>query len=356
MTLRPHLTTLGDGLPAAIARIDAAEFADADHAEQIVDWLGHLRISRGCSSLTLVRYADVLREYIAWLDTESILPDDMRAELFDRWQRHLYIERRLQEKSRAGALSAVRGWYSWRVTTGRGSANPAADIPGPKVPLRVPRKYSTAELRRMFTAALQGPKTGVRDHALLAVAYATGARRRELTGMNLGDLLVRQRVVTVRFHGKGAKEREVSFQGAAVEALRNWLLARDQYDGYLAEPDAVWVHVYRNQYAGQRMVPQSIDRMMARIAQRAGIEHGGIHQVRSTFATDLFDQGEPIEVIQQLMGHNRLETTRRYIVISEKYRRTRMATARLDEVIRGNESASAPLWARQKLKEGQGIG
>ena len=356
LTPRAQLAQI-NRMPAVIARVDRVQLPDRSDGttwnDELIDWLCHLRISQGCSPLTLERYADVVRTYLAWVFGAGLDPRTMRHDDFDSWQRHLYIDRQQAERTRRDALSAVRTWYNWRVASGRAQANPSTGARGPRVPQRIPQRYSTAELRKLFDAARVVRRSAVRNVALLSLAYATGARRAELVGMDLDRLHLGQRVGRAKFLGKGCKEREVSFEGAAVTALRDWLVERDALGVEFAEPQALFV-TSRNSgrgAAGGRLTVYSVDQLMDRLAQRAGLPRGGIHLIRSSYATDLFDQGEPLEVIQELLGHAKIETTRRYIVLSERYRSTRMASARLGVVIHGAPSASAPLWARKKLTQ-----
>jgi site-specific recombinase XerD len=355
LTLRDQLATIGPRMPAVLASIEAAPLDDADRIDEVIEFLGYLRTVRGLALMTMENYGRAVVAWLLWLQGENTHPDDITIAGYERWMRHLAIERSLAAQTRANLLAAVRHWYQWRVGRGDIPANPLQAARGPKIPQHVARNYSTDEMQRLFRAARQ-TEWPERNRALLAIALATGARRGELAAMTLGDLTLQAKIGSLLLHGKGAKERIVSFEGPAVVALREWLAHRDQLDSIL-DTDAVWLG-RPSRDIGQRaaLKCRGLDQIISRIGKLAGIADAGWHRIRASFATDLFDQGIPIEVIQELMGHANVETTRRYITISKRYRRSRMATTRLDEVMNGAQAAAAPLWAREQLKGRVGHG
>ncbi|HSX64295.1 MAG TPA: site-specific integrase, partial [Pseudoxanthomonas sp.] len=89
----------------------------------------------------------------------------------------------------------------------------------------------------------------------------------------------------------------------------------------------------------------SYETLVGHHAKEAKLREWGIHRFRVTFATQLYDDGADIETIRALMGHESIETTRRYLAVSERARRTRLSADRQHRVL-GTKPTGTPLWAR----------
>ncbi len=99
------------------------------------------------------------------------------------------------------------------------------------------------------------------------------------------------------------------------------------------------------QTQGQALTVRGFEEMVSIHARAAGLREWGIHRFRVTFATQLYDDGADIETIRHLMGHESIETTRRYLAVSERARRTRLSANRQHRVL-GTKPTGAPLWVR----------
>jgi site-specific recombinase XerD len=209
---------------------------------------------------------------------------------------------------------------------------------------RPPRKYTVDQLRSLFRAIDQGPAVRQkRDRAAVLMLLSTGLRREELARLSLHDLELGPRRGVVRVDGKGAKQRDVPFEGPVVDLIREWLAEREGF-GFDFDRDALWISL-SGRTRGERMSLRSHDQLLAFHAKAAKLRDWGLHRFRVTFATQLYDDGADIETIRTLMGHESIETTRRYLAVSEKARRTRLSANRQHTVL-GSKPTGTPLWAR----------
>lgn len=339
---RALLSQIDNETRLAIGYLDAR--ADSAAADDVVEWLMHLRISRGLQPSTISTYCVNLARFLMWVRDQALAVDSLGINDIETWQKWMYVERRFGDQFRKQHITAVRQYFAWRETF-HNKPSPAKFVRGPKVTKKAPKKYSTSDLQKLFATCDLDTPIGVRDYAILIFLYATGARRFELQQLSLDQITMRERVARVKFKGKGAKERELSFQGGALDALRQWLAVRDTLQ--LVDASAMWVTVRGSAHHGKRLTLRAIEHMVARRAKKAGIKESGIHMMRVTFATDLYDAGLDIEIIQELMGHEKIETTRRYIVVSEKRLKARMPVSRIN-LVTGRASGEQPLWIRQK--------
>lgn len=315
-------------------------------------WALHLTIVRGYrASTTVATYARTLSLYVAWVIGKDIDFANVSLRELDDWQKSLYIVRRNSAGYRRRHLNALRSFYDWRASRGYGR-NCTDGMRGPAKVVKAPRKYTRLQLKALFTAARKGitPLVSQRDEVLLLVLLATGLRREECATLRVDQLELNDRTGLLRIEGKGAKERLVPIEGPVVQQLLRWLDARSKIEGLAA--DTVFVTVRRNCY-GQAMEKQAIERTVARIAKRAALGSWGVHRFRVTFATQLYDDGVDLERIRILMGHESIETTRRYVVVSERMNRVRMKAHRQHDVL-GTRPEGMPRWAADLESQGRG--
>lgn len=311
-------------------------------------WVAYLAIVRGYRSVTTVaNYALVVARFLAWVGERGQDYTAIGLGEFDAWQKALFLSHKHSAKWRSRQASSVRSFYDWRHTRSLG-ANCAAHLRSPRIPLSLPRKYTLPQLQGMLaaTASRRLPEVRVRDKAILLMLLSCGLRREELCQLSLGDLDLGKTVAVVRVHGKGAKQREVSFEGPCVDALRDWLLVRDQL-GFHVEPEAVFV-AFHEPGRGHRLGVRSLERLVKIVAQEAKLRDWGVHRFRVTFATALYDAGHELEEIRIVMGHESIETTRNYIAVSERARRTRLSS-HLQHQVLGTRNAGQPRWVTAAL-------
>lgn len=311
-------------------------------------WVAYLAIVRGFRSVTTVaNYALVVARFLAWTTERGLDYTAAGTGDFDAWQKSLFLTHKHSAKWRSRQASSVRSFYDWRHTRGLGD-NCAAHLRSPRIPLSLPRKYTLPQLQGMLaaTATRRLPEWRVRDRAILLLLLCAGLRREELCQLRLGDIDLGKQVAVIRVHGKGAKQREVSFEGPCVDALREWLLTRDGLSFHV-EPEAVFVS-FQGPGRGRRIGIRSLEHVVALVAREAKLREWGVHRFRVTFATALYDAGHELEEIRIVMGHESIETTRNYIAVSERARRTRLSSQMQHQVL-GTRNAGQPRWVTAAL-------
>jgi site-specific recombinase XerD len=234
-----------------------------------------------------------------------------------RYQHTQAIRAKLADTTGAPAanrhLSALRGVLkeAWRL--GQMDANDyqrAIDLKPVKATTTATqaekgRHLKQGELAALMGACDDGTKAGVRDSALLALAYTAGLRRAELAGLQLADWHQDDCTLTVK--GKGNKTRIVPITESACDALVDWLAIRGN------EPGALFTRIRKgDQVTGDGMTTQAIYFIMQERAAQAGVKAFSPHDMRRTFAGDLLDAGADIATVQKLMGHSSVATTAGY--------------------------------------------
>lgn len=358
MTVRPELLEMlrqsGDGMQSVLRRMERHQLPAA-LADELVEWIVHLRVSRALSVRTAENYMNAVALFAVWLREAGMDVYAAEPATVESWMQHLFAREGKRARTRGLSLTALRRFYSWRITTGRGAVNPAEHIQGPKREKPLPKKYTEGQLRVLFASCDREKPIGIRDFSILMMFYATGARREELEKLSLSQLVLGEKSGHVRFHGKGAKEREVRFGKSCCDAVKAWLYERDRMPSIYDE-DAVWLGM-SGRNIGRRFRRFGLYSVVTRAIKRTGLRidgRTGVHRLRVTFATDLFDSGDAdLKTIQKLLGHEKMETTDGYLDISERRQQARMPEDRIKKIT--GDGVPLPLWARHKKQERDGV-
>ena len=270
---------------------------------------------------TRANYAADLARFDAWRAGRSLtkgLVEEYAAHL----QRVGYAPRTINR-----ALAAVRWWIRRRADrvadlaatnpTQRGERDEilrmaarvamVEDVDGSRP--QVGRHIPAGELEALLRACHDDPgPAGLRDGAMIALAYSCGLRRAEVAGLILGDITrTSPETADLVIHGKGEKARVAFVYNGAHTWLIKWLAMRGPQAGALFCEITRWAAIKESGISGEAM-RQALEKRRA----AAGVNPLTWHDFRRTFATDLLGRGCPLVVVQKLMGHSSPTTTGGY--------------------------------------------
>jgi len=255
------------------------------------------------SRLDSIDIRDITLDFIREIDASDIfdflsyLANDRTANPDD-----LVPDYGISTAARARKLSAIKSFYKYlTVRTKLLSENPVADLEYPKLRKSLPR-YLTLEQAAALLEAVSGPNQ-VRDYAILMIFLNCGIRRSELVGLNLTDIYEdRLRVI-----GKGNKERFVYFGAACKKAIDSYLIVRNKT--VLTDNRALFGS--RN---GNRISVTAVHRLVDKALLQAGLDttQFSAHKLRHTAATMMLSGGVDVKTVQEVLGHENLNTTQIY--------------------------------------------
>lgn len=152
---------------------------------------------------------------------------------------------------------------------------------------------------------MQDGVIAMRDAAVIALVYGAGLRRHEAAGLMLSDLNIPE--ASLRVLGKGNKERVNALHNRILEILDVWLIERG------VEPGPLFQRARKgNKLINEPISGQTIYDIIIRRYKEAGLKRLTPHDLRRTFATKLLENGEDVFLVQDLMGHASVETTKNY--------------------------------------------
>ncbi len=208
----------------------------------------------------------------------------------------------ISSTARARKLSAIKSFFKYlTVRTKQLQENPVADLEYPKLRKSLPR-YLKMEQAAALLQAVSG-QNQARDYAILMIFLNCGIRRSELVGLNITDVYEdRLRVI-----GKGNKERFVYFGTACRKAIDNYLVERNK----LVLTDNRALFGSRN---GNRVSVTAVHRLVDKALLKAGLDptQFSAHKLRHTAATMMLSGGVDVKTVQEVLGHENLNTTQIY--------------------------------------------
>jgi integrase/recombinase XerD len=299
----------------------------ADLAVELDRYLRHLSIERGRSPHTLAAYRRDLTRLLDELgaagvrDAVAITPEHVTA--FARGLRE--GDSPLAASSVVRMLSSVRGFTRFLVDEGRIPTDPALELVAPKLPDRLPKALTIAQVEALLAAAEGDEPADLRDRALLELLYATGARVSEAVALNVDDLTGEHGTAeVVRLFGKGGKQRLVPVGSYARAALDAYLVrSRPLLATRGPSTPALFLGV-----RGARLSRQNAWLLLRAAARRAKLEvELSPHSLRHSFATHLLQGGADVRVVQELLGHASVATTQIYTRVTADALRDMYVTA-----------------------------
>jgi len=283
-------------------------------------FLEMMAAERAAAKNTLVAYARDLEDAAGFLAARGRDLSQAAAEDIEAYFAALGA-RGLSAATAARRRSAVRQFYRFVLGEGWRNDDPSRRVDAPKKGRTLPKVLSREEMDRLIAAAgAREAARGVRLACMVELAYASGLRISELTGLTLAALARDPAYLIVK--GKGGKERLAPLNDAARSAVKAYLQVRA---AFLPNGKAsAWLFPSRGKTG--RLTPRRFAQLLDEAAAAAGIDPARVspHVLRHAFATHLLEGGADLRVVQTLLGHADIATTQIY---------THVAGDRLREVV-----------------------
>jgi len=262
---------------------------------------GHLTAT-GKSPKTLRPYVRDLSLFARWFETtngKELSPEAITLIDIRQYRRHLLTVKGRKPATVNRKLASLSAFCTWAREEAMIPANPAQGI-GQVEEVRPAPKWLDKRGQYALLRAVQ-ERGRQRDVALITLMLHTGLRLSEVAQLRVGDVRIwpRKGSVTVR-GGKGNKFRTVPLNVDARKALRAYLEKRPEVDG-----DRLFVG-----QRGEPLKPSGIYYLVRRYAYDSRLEEVTPHTLRHTFGKNLVDAGVPLDRVSQLLGHERVDTTR----------------------------------------------
>lgn len=291
--------------------------------ELIRSFLTYHRTIQGHSAKTVDEYYLDLRTFFRYIkqlrglaptgpdvDFESIPVDDVDLDLARSvtlsdvyaFMDYLDRDRSLSAASRARKVATIRSFYKYLTSKAKLlTENPMQDLDSPRLKKTLPRYLQLDQCFQLLDAVDEPNRA--RDYCILVLFLNCGMRISELVALNLNDVRGDQ----IRILGKGNKERMLFLNEACRSALDEWLEERS----HMASTDPNALFITRRH---TRMTRDAVHYMVKQRLKKAGLDQDlySSHKLRHTAATLMLQNGVDVRTLQEVLGHENLNTTQIY--------------------------------------------
>ncbi len=283
---------------------------DRKTADQFLD---HLAVERNLSPNTIDAYRHDLSRFLEFLESGGSGVHDVRAVDIEKFIRSLRSES-LSAGSVVRSLSAIRTFYRFLQTEGVTDHDPTKQIERPRLWKKLPVVLDIFEIESLLDQPDMESDLGIRDRAMLELAYAAGLRVTEILQVTIHGLDMNEGLVRVM--GKGRKERLVPVGRVALDYVGRYIDGPRRRLSQKGERTEVLFLNFR----GAPLSRMGFWKILQKYVDAAGIKRKCTpHTLRHSFATHLLEGGADLRAVQEMLGHADIATTQIYTRVDRSY-------------------------------------
>jgi len=273
----------------------------------VYKFLDYLENERNYSIYTVDNYNKDLNLFVSFLDEINI----NNIKKVDYQVIRIYLtklyELKYSSKSICRHISSLRSFFKYLVKEKIIFDNPMLLVSNPKQEKKLPNFLYNEDLERLINACDNSNIFGIRDSLIIELLYSTGIRVSELINIKVNDIRDKE----IKVFGKGSKERIVLFGSVCEKKINDYLKVR----GKLLKNNRCDYLLLNNN--GNRLTTRGVEYIIEKLARKIGLKITP-HTLRHTFATHMLNEGADLKCVQELLGHENLQTTSIYTHVTNE--------------------------------------
>ncbi|OQA78739.1 MAG: Tyrosine recombinase XerC [Tenericutes bacterium ADurb.Bin239] len=276
----------------------------------------YLRYTRRFSHNTVTAYVSDIETFYLFLAHQHLRDDEVDKPVIRLFLRD-QIDKNVSRRTLKRRLASLRHYYEFLQDKRYVKDNPFLTVSSPKVVNPLPRVLYEEEIKLILAAnETRTDFLRERDQLILELMFATGLRASEVINLTLQSFNLNERFLMVL--GKGKKERMVPFTDRVQKLLRNYLNGTRK-ELLAKRKSSQPTNVLFLNAQGNKLTIQGLRYILLSIEKKTG-EYVNLHPhlLRHSFATHLLEKGANLRVIQELLGHESINTTQIYTHVSEE--------------------------------------
>lgn len=276
--------------------------------DKIEKFLEYLKLDLNYSDKTIKSYQQDIESFKKYLNSKGTDIEQANQQLI-----RMYLSEQMKEGRTkvtcCRRIAGLRHFYDFLVRSNFIKENPFLFVGAPKKEIRYPEALYLEQVEELFSKNRERTDDlKLRDQAIIELLYASGVRVSELVNIKMNAIDLKNR--TIRVFGKGRKERMVMFSKSCQKTLKDYLI-NSQLRG---SSDYLFTNA-----KGEQLTTRGVEYILEQIQNKCGVQLGlHPHMLRHTFATHLLEGGADLRVIQELLGHESINTTQVYTHITEE--------------------------------------
>lgn len=284
--------------------------------KELKDFLGYLKYQRNYSDDTIASYTYDIEKFYTFINKEGVLLEDVNTDIIRNFL-STELSNNIKKVSCQRRVASIRHFYSYLQESNIIKNNPFALISAPKKDKKLPDVLFKEQVELLLeTNSKRNDALAPRDQAILELLYASGLRASELVNLLISSVDYRNRVV--RIFGKERKERMVPFSQECqiyltkyVKTTRPVLLSKNI-------EAAKEKHLFLNAN-GRKLTSRGLEYILKQVEMKCALPFAlHPHALRHSFATHLLAGGADLRLIQELLGHENINTTSIYTHVTDE--------------------------------------
>jgi len=268
-----------------------------DNNDYLIMFLSAKQVE-GCSQRTINYYQTTIERMLHIIDVPI---RKITTEIIREYLKKYQLINDCSKVTLDNVRRNLSSFFSWLEVENHILKNPVKRIKKIKVGITVKEIISDEKIENIRDAC-----TSSRDLAIIDMLYSTGIRVGELVNLDINNINFHERECVV--YGKGDKERRVYFDAKTKLHLKKYLNERNDFS------QALFVTLNKPY---KRLQISGVEIRIRKLGRSLGYEHIHPHKFRRTMATRAIDKGMPIEQVQQLLGHQQIDTTMKYAMVNQ---------------------------------------
>lgn len=282
----------------------------------IDDYINFLRAEKSLSENSVSAYRTDMEKLRVYADSIGVEPESITHDHLQNFLACLH-DLGLNKRSQSRILSGVRGFYKYLLIEEVIDNDPTELIESPKIGRKLPEFLTITEIDAMQAAIDLSKSDGHRNKAIIETLYSCGLRVSELVNLKLTELFFDDGYI--RVIGKGNKERLVPIGHKAIRDINQYLQQRNDINSRIDEEYKNIVFLNR---WGRQLTREMVFTIIKKYAKLAGITKNiSPHTLRHSFATHLVEGGADLRAVQEMLGHESIQTTEIYTHLDREYLR-----------------------------------
>lgn len=280
----------------------------------IINFKNYLRIERNLSKNTITSYLYDLQKLNTFIKENNFSSNPAKIKESVLKEFIYKISNEIKPSSQARIISGIKRFFDYLIVENILTENPLENIETPKIGYKLPVTLTLIEIDKLISSIEKKSKNKLRNIAIIETLYSCGLRVSELITLKISDLYFNESVIKVT--GKGNKERFVPISKSAINYIDNYINKKRNFQKINKGSEDTLFLNERGSGLSRVMIYIILDnlKIIADIKKKIGP-----HTLRHSFATHLLENGADLITIQNMLGHENIVTTERYLHVNRKH-------------------------------------